>query len=73
MKTNLKLENKRKWTTAKIAAKTNVPYEEVLKILRILGVHSNWTDWELENRPEDINELTEIVEEYIEEQKGELI
>lgn len=58
---------KRKWTAIKIAAKTDIPYDEVYEIITEMGVHSNWTDWEIKNRPVDIDELVEIVEEFVEE------
>lgn len=62
------LENKRKWTALKIAIYTGYDVEEILKILQDLKIHGNWTDEELKTRPANIEELADIVAEYIEEE-----
>lgn len=59
------IDNKRKWTATKIAAQTGFDYEKVLEILRRWNVHGNWTNWELANRPVNINELAELVAEAL--------
>ena len=60
-------ENLRRWTAVRIAAKTGLKFEEILKILQDMGVHGNWTMEEIYHRPVDINELIELVEERINE------
>jgi len=59
------IENKRKWTALKISAQTGLDYNKVLCELQDMGVHENWTEWELLNRPVDIDELSEIILERI--------
>ena len=59
------IDNLRKWTAVKIAAGTDMQYEKVLEVLRKLNVHGNWTMYEILNRPVNIDELTEIVEEQM--------
>lgn len=58
------IKSLRKSTANKISNKTGIDYDKVMKILRKLNVHGNWTSWEIENRIPDIDELVEIVEEY---------
>ena len=57
------IDNKRKWTALKIAVRTGLDYEAVLKVLREWNVHGNWTHWEIINRPVDIEELAELITE----------
>ena len=59
------IENRRKWTATKIAAQSEMKYEEILNILQKYNIHSNWTLWEINNRPVDYDELTEMVEEEL--------
>ena len=59
------IENKRKWTALRVSRELRVPYETVYKVLTELGVHGNWTKWEIQNRPVDIDEMTDIVSEYL--------
>lgn len=59
------LENKRKWTALKISAQTDFDYEKVLEVLRKWNVHGTETMWEIVNRPVDIEELAECVEQEL--------
>ena len=59
------IENKRKWTATKIAAQTDFDYEKVLEVLRKWNVHGTETMWEIVNRPVDIEELAECVEQEL--------
>ena len=59
------IDNKRKWTATKIAAQTDLNYEEILEVLRKWNVHGNWTKWEINHRPVDIDELAECVEQEL--------
>lgn len=59
------IENKRKWTALKIATQTDLDYEKILEILRKWNVHGTQTMWEIINRPVDIDELAEMVEQEL--------
>lgn len=59
------IENKRKWTATKIAAQSDMKYEDILNVLRKWNVHGTWTTWEINNRPTDYDELQEMVEEEL--------
>lgn len=59
------IENLRKWTAVKIAAQSEAKYEDVLEVLRKYNVHGNWTMYEINNRPVDIDELQEMVEQEL--------
>lgn len=59
------IENKRKWTALKISAQTDFDYEKVLGVLRKWNVHGTETIWEIYNRPVDIEELAECVEQEL--------
>ena len=59
------IENKRKWTALKISAQTDFDYEKVLEVLRKWNVHGTETMWEIVNRPVDIEELAECVEQEL--------
>jgi hypothetical protein len=59
------IENRRRWTATKIAAQSEMKYEEILNILQKYNIHGNWTLWEINNRPVDYDELTEMVEEEL--------
>lgn len=61
-----KIDNLRKWTAAKIAVVTGFNYFSIFELLQRWNVHGNWTDWELENRPVNIEELAELVAEEFE-------
>lgn len=61
-----KIENLRKWTAVKITAATGFDYFSILELLQKWNVHGNWTDWELENRPVNIEELAGLVSEEFE-------
>lgn len=61
-----KIENLRKWTATKIVVVTRFNYFSILELLQKWDVHGNWSDWELENRPVDIDELAELVSEEFE-------
>lgn len=54
------IDNKRKWTALEIAAQTD--FDEVL---RKWNVHGTETMWEIVNRPVDIEELAECVEQEL--------
>ncbi len=60
-----KIDNLRKWTAMKIAVVTGFNYFSILELLQRWDVHGNWTDWELENRPVNIEELVELVAEEL--------
>lgn len=63
-----KLELRRRWTAVKVAALTGIDYEKILREIRSMGIHGNWTENELVNRPVDIREVAElVVERLIEE------
>ena len=60
------IENKRRWTATKIAAQSEMNYEDILQILHKFNVHGTWTSWEIANRPTDYDELRELVEQELE-------
>lgn len=59
------IENKRRWTATKIAAQSDMKYGDILNVLQKYNVHGNWTPWEINNRPVDYDELTEMVEQEL--------
>ena len=59
------IENKRRWTAVKLSAMTGYFYDDILNVLRRLDVHGNWTRSEIANRPVDLDELTEIIQEEL--------
>lgn len=59
------IENKRRWTATKIAANSEMKYEDILNVLQKWNVHGNWTMWEINNRPTDYDELQEMVEQEL--------
>lgn len=59
------IENKRKWTAVKIAAQSDIEYEKILEILRKWNVHGTQTMYEIYNRPVDIDELQECIEQEL--------
>ena len=59
------IENLRRWDATKMAASTNLKYEDILEVLRKYKVHGTWTMYEIYNRPVDIDELTEMVEQEL--------
>lgn len=59
------IENKRRWTATKIAAQSDMKYENILNVLRKWNVHGTWTMWEINNRPTDYDELQEAVEQEL--------
>lgn len=59
------IDNKRKWTALKISAQTDFDYEKVLEVLRKWNVHGTETMYEIVNRPVDIEELVECVEQEL--------
>ena len=59
------IDNKRKWTALKISTQTDFDYEKVLEVLRKWNVHGTETMWEIVNRPVDIEELAECVEQEL--------
>lgn len=59
------IENFRKWTAIRIAAQSEMKYEDILKVLRKNNVHGNWTMYEIYNRPVDMDELREMVEQEL--------
>lgn len=56
------IENKRRWTATKIAANSEMDFEDILEVLQKYNVHGTWTMWEICNRPTDYEELQEWVE-----------
>ena len=46
-----------------IAASEDLPYEKVFEWMERNNVFGNWTDYEIDNRPVDVDELAEIVAE----------
>lgn len=63
---NYAVERKRQQTAEVVANITGCKYADVLEVLQNLGVHGNWTPWELNNRPVDYDELAGFVEEELE-------
>ena len=59
------IDNKRKWTALEIAVQTDFDYDKVLEVLRKWNVHGTETMWEIVNRPVDIEELAECVEQEL--------
>ena len=59
------IDNKRKWTATKIATQTDLDYEEILEVLRKWNVHGTETMYEIVNRPVDVDELAECVEQEL--------
>ena len=59
------IDNKRKWTALEITVQTDFDYEKVLEVLRKWNVHGTETMWEIVNRPVDIEELAECVEQEL--------
>jgi len=59
------IENRRRWTATKIAAQSEMKYEDILNVLQKYNVHGNWTMYEINNRPTDIDELQEMVEQEL--------
>ena len=56
------IENRRRWTATKIASQSEFSYGDILNVLQKYNIHGNWTAWEINNRPVDYDELTEMVE-----------
>ena len=59
------IENLRRWTATKIAAQSEMKYEDILEVLQKYNVHGNWTMWEIYNRPVGVDELQEMVEQEL--------
>lgn len=59
------VERKRRKTAEIVAGITGYKYADILEVLQRLGVHGNWTPWELNNRPVDYDELAGFVEEEL--------
>ena len=52
----------REKTAREIATQSEASYDDILNVLNELGVHSNWTSYEVAFRPVNVDELQEIVE-----------
>lgn len=59
------INNRRRWAATRIAAQSEMKYEDILNVLQKYNVYGNWTMYEINNRPTDIDELQEIVEEEL--------
>lgn len=51
-------------SVAKDLATRETPYEEILEKLNEYGFFSNWTIWEINNRPVDLREIEDIIYDY---------
>lgn len=61
----------RKSVARDIARDTDLDYDQILEIMNNWNVFGTWTIWEINHRPVDVDELSEIILEQIEnEQKG---
>ena len=47
---------------AKDIATNDLPYETVLNWMTKHGIFENWTDYEIDHRPIDVDEIAEIIE-----------
>ena len=46
-------------------ATADMPYGDVLEVIQKYNWFGNWSTWEINNRPVDVDELTEMVEEEL--------
>lgn len=61
----------RKSVARDIARDTDLDYDQILEIMNNWNVFGTWTIWEINHRLVDVDELSEIILEQIEnEQKG---
>lgn len=56
----------RKSVARDIARDTDLDYDQILETLNNWNVFGTWTIWEINHRPVDIEELTEMVTEMVE-------
>lgn len=57
--------NQQQRIVAKDIATVDMPYNEVLEVLQRYNWFGNWSFWEINNRPVDIDEITEMVEQEL--------
>ena len=57
------IENLRRWAAKEIARNSDIPYDDILECLRENNVFGTRTMYEINNRPVDLDELQEIIEE----------
>lgn len=57
--------NQQQRIVAKEIATVDMPYNEVLEVIQRYNWFGNWSFWEINNRPVDIDEITEMVEEEL--------
>ena len=57
--------NQQQRIVAKEIATVDMPYGDVLEVLQRYNWFGNWSFWEINNRPVDIDEITEMVEEEL--------
>lgn len=58
--------NQQQRIVAKEIATVDMPYNEVLEVLQRYNWFGTWSFWEINNRPVDIDEITEMVEQELE-------
>lgn len=58
--------NHQRRIVAKEIATVDMPYNEVLEVLQRHNWFGNWSFWEINNRPVDVDELTEMVAQELE-------
>lgn len=57
--------NQQQRIVAKEIATVDMPYNEVLEVLQRYNWFGTWSFWEINNRPVDIDEITEMVEQEL--------
>lgn len=57
--------NSRQRSVARDISCDDMPYEKVLKVFQKYNMFGNWTVYEINNRPVDIEELTEMCEQEL--------
>ena len=57
--------NQQQRIVAKEIATVDMPYGDVLEVIQKYNWFGNWSTWEINNRPVDIDELTEMVEQEL--------
>lgn len=58
--------NQQQRIVAKEIATVDMPYGDVLEVIQKYNWFGNWSTWEINNRPVDIDEITEMVAEELE-------
>lgn len=57
--------NQRQRQVAEDIATADMPYGDVLEVIQKYNWFGNWSEWEINHRPVDVDELTEMVEQEL--------